>query len=555
MSASQPAGNGTALRRRNGRARPAAAARPARGTAKPAKRAARPAKRAARASATAGPPVMVRMYRQGLGDCFLLTFGKGAAARHVLIDCGTLGATTTPQNKMEKVVADIRAVTKDHLTVLVATHEHKDHLSGFNSREKDFRQMTVDHVWLAWTEDPADDLAERISVYKNDLALALGAAVRAAIGDAAAQSEPADDDNKARVGAPAAGSASREVALAARDLLGFAGNAKMLGADKFAETIDEAMKFVRDGLGAKPTYHKPGGRPVELPEIPGFRFYVLGPPRDEAALKELGGEGSSHLYGLRTAAYGQIPALKDEQKEECEREMPFDQRFRHVRSGKEFVSAYPAYLAEADAWRRIDEDWQQATADLALQLDSLTNNTSLALAVERIADGRVLLFPADAQQGNWLSWHKLSWSVRDAGGATRTVTARDLLDRTVFYKVGHHGSHNATVKEQGLGLMNRKQELVAFIPVDRAVAMGRNPKKSWKMPARALYRELLNRCDGRVARSDIGWAADAKEADDKATEEELLGVANRAEWKAWEKAQNAAKHVRATPLFIEYTLK
>ena len=37
-----------------------------------------------------------------------------------------------------------------------------------------------------------------------------------------------------------------------------------------------------------------------------------------------------------------------------------------------------------------------------------TNNTSLALAFELIEKGRVgkvLLFPADAQVGNWLSWH------------------------------------------------------------------------------------------------------------------------------------------------------
>ena len=47
---------------------------------------------------------------------------------------------------------------------------------------------------------------------------------------------------------------------------------------------------------------------------------------------------------------------------------------------------------------------------LALQLDSDTNNTSLVLAIELIASGRVLLFPGDAQVGNWLSWHEgIEW--------------------------------------------------------------------------------------------------------------------------------------------------
>ena len=51
--------------------------------------------------------VRVRMFRQGLGDCFLLTFETADGDRHVLIDCGSLGATTTGV-KMDDVVADIR---------------------------------------------------------------------------------------------------------------------------------------------------------------------------------------------------------------------------------------------------------------------------------------------------------------------------------------------------------------------------------------------------------------------------------------------------------------
>ena len=73
------------------------------------------------------------------------------------------------------------------------------------------------------------------------------------------------------------------------------------------------------------------------------------------------------------------------------------------------------------------------------------------LAIERVADGKVLLFPADAQEGNWLSWHDDEDEVEVTGGAgAGTVTAADLLARTVFYKVGHHSSHNATAKGKGL---------------------------------------------------------------------------------------------------------
>jgi hypothetical protein len=59
------------------------------------------------------------------------------------------------------------------------------------------------------------------------------------------------------------------------------------------------------------------------------------------------------------------------------------------------------------SWRRIDSDWLGLSADLAMQLDNRTNNTSLVLAFEFVKSGRVLLFAADAQVGSWLSWQNL----------------------------------------------------------------------------------------------------------------------------------------------------
>src|SRR5262245_10781342 len=80
--------------------------------------------------------VRVRMYRQGLGDCFLVTFPReGKKPCQILIDCGAL-ARDAPS--MTRIVEHIRDTVRDgeegkaHLDVVVATHEHKDHLSGFN---------------------------------------------------------------------------------------------------------------------------------------------------------------------------------------------------------------------------------------------------------------------------------------------------------------------------------------------------------------------------------------------------------------------------------------
>ncbi len=476
------------------------------------------------------PAVRVRMFRHGLGDCFLITFDVGGDERHMLIDCGTLGNKNTDV-KIDDIAQHLLETIGNHgrLHVVVATHEHQDHLSGFNNRMLQQLKGRVDHVWLAWTEDPQDMDAQKLAKHKHDLGAALAAVVQAA---------------------PLA-----EVGKQVRDLLGFAGDVSLgLG---FAETVNQAMEFVRTGLGAKTVYYNPGDK-IEEPWLPGFRIYVLGPPRGDKQLRDLGEHQSDELYGLlRAAQFHAAPrdgaVFSNEDHERVEVEMPFDSRF--VREGDKLQqNQYPDYCADQESWRTINDDWLGVASDLALQLDSLTNNTSLVLAIERIADGRVLLFPADAQQGNWLSWHEpqIHWMVPDSAGEIRTVTAADLLARTVFYKVGHHSSHNATARGKGLELMARKDELTAFIPVDRAIALTRHPKGSWQMPARPLYHRLLEKCQGRVARSDLGWAA---KFGDEASESEFRNMATDDDWTNWTKSQKAAKHVRVGDLFVEYVLK
>ena len=132
-----------------------------------------------------------------------------------------------------------------------------------------------------------------------------------------------------------------------------------------------------------------------------------------------------------------------------------------------------------DQWRNIGGASFADASALALQLDRVTNNTSLAISIE-LADGDVLLFPADAQVGNWLSWETVTWNVDG-----REVKGHDLLGRTILYKVGHHGSHNATLRAKGLDLMGKLQ--IAMIPVDHEMAK----TKGWdEMPLDDLMTAL-----------------------------------------------------------------
>jgi hypothetical protein len=71
----------------------------------------------------------------------------------------------------------------------------------------------------------------------------------------------------------------------------------------------------------------------------------------------------------------------------------------------------------------------------------------------------------------------------------------------VFYKVGHHGSHNATLKQKGLELMVHP-DLAAFIPTNEVDAAN----VGWgQMPFKNLLTELNKRASGRVIRADDKW--------------------------------------------------
>jgi hypothetical protein len=295
---------------------------------------------------------------------------------------------------------------------------------------------------------------------------------------------------------------------------------------------DAAIKLAK----APPKYLEPRIPPISPPGLEkSVRIYVLGPPRDAKMLGIT--EHASEMYGIGAAAGWPIArvlgnAFAVEQRQlDTDLTAPFDPTEGYVLSdlrseeGKNstndqlktaagFLRDFydgPAKLPEPkekeqskppdpsatdQSWRNIDHDWLGVSADLAIQLDDRTNNSSLVLAFEFLDTKHVMLFVGDAQIGNWLSWEKVSWT----GDPT---TVADLLRRTVFYKVGHHGSHNATLKQKGLELMTHPA-LSAFIPTNEHDAK----KVKWgEMPFKPILKELERRTSGRVIRADDLWLA------------------------------------------------
>ncbi|MGE3817989.1 MAG: MBL fold metallo-hydrolase, partial [Isosphaeraceae bacterium] len=144
-----------------------------------AKKSSRPPKRAPKPSPKSPTEnrVVVRMYCQGLGDCFLLSFhgASGTPPAHVLIDCGVFQSSPGEAEKLGKIAEHVFKQTDGQIDLLVVTHEHWDHVSGFSHARSIFeKKFTFKNVWLSWAENPDDPDARLVkeAIGKNRASLA-----------------------------------------------------------------------------------------------------------------------------------------------------------------------------------------------------------------------------------------------------------------------------------------------------------------------------------------------------------------------------------------------
>ena len=480
-------------------------------------------KSAAKKSASKTPRVRVRTYRHGLGDCHLLSFRKPDGSRcHVLIDFGVVNRTKDPQKVMAPVARDIVKESGGVLDLVIATHQHTDHLSGFKqaAAELDPATLTMQRLWLAWTENSRSDLGQKI----RDELLGKLTALRLAVQRLAE-----------------AGSAA-----AAR----IQGTLDFFSPGVAGEDTQEILDALANRPGIDVDYHSPGDL-LELPGVPNVRVYVLGPPKDAASLKVTNPRKTKHegyeVAQLAAEASGFVDALGVGPNEsDAERSQPFAARYRRDEAAMardEFFRRL--YFGDSDEAqrelerRRIDTSWLEAAEQLALALGDYTNNTSLALAFELTDTGEVLLFPGDAQIGSWNSWPKLEWTITE-GGATRTVRIGDLLARTVFYKASHHASHNGTLSgraENAFGLEQMThRDLVCVVPVDVEMSKAMNWDRT--LPWSPLLTRLEQVTRGRLILTDP--ATDPPVAAELA----LLSPADR---------KRFAKAVTVTEQYVDYT--
>ncbi len=391
--------------------------------------------------------IQVQMYNVGFGDCFLLKFPRdGRTPFRVLVDCGSHSAGhPRPGWKIRQTVAAIVDDIGDDgsvIDVVVATHRHQDHVSGF--AEPAWSSVTVGEVWLPWTEDPDDPEATRIRTRQSSLALNLTNAF----------TDPGFVDRwKSEEIAPAS-----LQAMVANSL-----------------TNEGAMRTLHRGFAGKPTrrFLSTDTGHLQPDDCPGLTVHVLGPSKDESVIRDMDPppEQSYLAFGAAPPVSGPVdrtPSPVSESNRPFAKSYVLDEAaYGPGKLGGSLKSKAAAMMRDTDL----------ATV---VSLDKAVNGTSLMLMFE--FGSAYLLFPGDAQ---WGTWH----------AAMNRPASRQLLTRTTFYKVGHHGSHNATPRAFLEEVLDGNPQLWASAASVRPISFWPN------IPRTLLMDELNARCK-RVLRSD-----------------------------------------------------
>lgn len=360
-------------------------------------------------------------YNVGFGDCLLLrvTYDDDSR-RHVLIDFGstampeTSGLTSgrnakraSPRDLLE--VAD--KISEDcggSLDVVVVTHRHRDHNSGFAGKAGEvIAGLHPSLVLQPWTEDPVipEDATGR---------------------EGAGTPGPADG---LRLGDVRLG--LHQLQLAAEQVVSLVPQLReRKGVTRTVREQIEAlgMNNIKNREAVENIQELSGdhryvafGDAVDVSAIlPGVTVDVLGPPTidQSSAVARMAKVDPVEFWHLAAGAASAQPRPEVAQL---------------------FPGVEPMTKPPQEArWviPKIDSMRSEELLSLVRIMDDVLNNTSLILLIT-IGEAR-LLFPGDAQLENW----RYALEV-----APNSQEIRDTLAGTTVYKVGHHGSLNATPRQ------------------------------------------------------------------------------------------------------------
>nr|WP_321358939.1 hypothetical protein [uncultured Hyphomonas sp.] len=350
----------------------------------------------------------IRTYNVGFGDCFLLTFDyETGGPRHVLIDFGSQKADGGPGKVLKQVAESIRDTTATDelpdgkLHVVVATHRHQDHIKGFGVKGAGdlIEAMQPDRVLQAWTEDPEipEDATAPVSSPSRH---------RRQLADMNTMAAHYFSD---MAKGPLAALAKDKKSVITRQLA-------FIGENNISnKAAVEAL--MRMGENGKARYLH-AGRSAGLGRIlPGVSVDVLGPPtvKQWEQVRSQASTHESEFWHFQAATAKRLSRTGVD---------PF--------AGSERIGKLGRHDA-ATRWfaYRLKQLRADSLLGIVRALDDAMNNTSLILLFT-IGD-KSILFPGDAQIENW----------------SYAMSQDDIMEKLAgvdVYKVGHHGSLNATPK-------------------------------------------------------------------------------------------------------------
>lgn len=385
-------------------------------------------------------PIAIELYLYNVyfGDCFLLVFQyDDNTERFVLIDFGSTGKgkpsdgesnendSESTGSRLLKVAKHIHERCRGSLDVVVATHRHKDHIYGFGLKEagKIIASCKPKAVIQPWTEDP-DDIRD-LSKEKPD---------------PGTKEFFSDERTRFAVMLTDMGNVAKTIEAETRHL----GDG-----NKFTKTIDQALQeriiFAADDNQIKnraavenlktmgPNHYVHFGYDKIDWEslLPGINVDILGPPSLEQSDRILAATNQSdEFWSLRgsTNYFWRTQAATSSLIE------------NNIATGEPIFGeerAFKKWVPPNVRWfvRQLRNLRASQLFEIVKYVDNALNNTSVILLFS-VGD-QTLLFPGDAQIENW----KYAMSM-----AETDPRLKKLLENTTLYKVGHHGSRNATPK-------------------------------------------------------------------------------------------------------------
>lgn len=353
-------------------------------------------------------------YQMGFGDCYLLTFHYGGEKRHILIDFGSTGKPAdAPSDLMLRVATDIRQRCDGKLHIVVATHRHKDHISGFATNEAGnasgdiIRECNPDLVIQPWTEDPEAPVDAT-----NSTTLSSGKSI--AFSETLLHMQTVAELIKNEA----------DSLRACDEMAALAEQLAFLGEDNISN-VSAIKNLIKMSSGGRGRYVCADFKnPLNLDNLlPGVTVRVLGPPNLQQS-KEI-----TKMAHDDAAEFWQLSANAGQQGVGDGAPKPL---FQYI-AKREAAQLIPPHTR----WfiRRMDSMRGTQMLEIVRILDSVMNNTSVILHFE--VGGKKLLFPGDAQIENW------SYALQEARNNPKL---KELLEDVDVFKVGHHGSRNANPK-------------------------------------------------------------------------------------------------------------